>query len=127
MEDGSRPALALETHPQWIANGVISGSYNRRIALQGGDRLRLLVGFLQGAGAGNVTFNIIFNYPGCGEFGCSDTVAAFAHAYNGALVTRVTDLSAQNGRVGTFVLLVNAGASSGQDWATWVVAQVERP
>ena len=127
MEDGSHPALALETHPKWVNNGFITGNYTRTISLQSGDRLRTTLGFLQNAGAGNVTFSVTFTYPGCGEFWCTANVYALTKAYNGTLVSNVTSLSSQAGRSGQFILQVDAGATSAQDWATWVVAQVERP
>lgn len=130
MEDGSRPALALETHPRWVANGYIRGVYPQKIALLRGDRLRLKAGFLQGAGAGDVTFRIILSYlaAGCDDVsGCRETLVDIRHAYSGRLVEQVVDLTPWAGRTVWFELWALAGESSGQDWATWVIAQVERP
>jgi hypothetical protein len=127
MEDGSRPPLVLETHPQWVANGYIEGYYPRAITLQAADRMRLLVGFIQGANAGDVTYDIRFFYPCGGEFDCEVQVDKFEHAYNGSLISHTIDLSAQAGRTGHFYIFVDAGNSSAQDWASWAIARVERP
>jgi len=130
MEDGSRPALALETHPRWVTNGYIRGVYLQRVAVLRGDRLRLKTGFLQGAQAGDVTFIVVIAYlaAGCDDVsGCRETLVNIRHSYSGKLVEQEVDLSPWAGRAAWFELWVTAGESSGQDWATWVTAQIERP
>jgi hypothetical protein len=130
MEDGTLPKLALETHPQWVTGGYIEGYYSKfPITVQKGDRLHIKVGFLQGAKAGDVTFKVSFD--DCGD-GCWYDLLTLPHAYNGSLIEQVVDISIVVARMTipttTFRLLVSAnnqGAS--QDWATWVIAQVERP
>jgi hypothetical protein len=130
MEDGTVPQLALETHPEWVTGGYIEGYYSKfPLAVQKGDQIHVKVGFLQGAGAGNVTFTIA--YDDCGDSCWSDLVTV-SHAYNGSLVEQVVDISSVLSNLSTptttFRLKVAANnEGAGQDWATWVIAQIERP
>lgn len=131
MEDGSRPALALVTHPQWKDNAYILGSYPGKVQFGQGDRLRLKIGFSAGASGGNARFSILIRYfsgHGCtDDAGCRDYLASIYDTYNGALVERFIDLSAYAGVQATFYLQVDANGAASQDWATWVIAQLERP
>lgn len=130
VEDGTKPPLALESHPQWVTEGSIAGYYSKfPTTIQQGDRLHIKVGFLQGAKAGNVTFKV--SYDDCGDDCWSDLVTV-PHAYSGSLVEQVVDISSIVTQMKipttTFRLLVSANnRGAGQDWATWVIAQIERP
>ncbi len=115
LEDGSRPARVLETHPQWVPNGHIAGEYALPRPIQTGDRFRATVGFLQGAG-GDVTFSVL---AAGGSVTVPTVVASVADSG--------TDGTLRNIDVGLdpfagathIILVVEAGPSSGQDWAVW--------
>jgi hypothetical protein len=130
VEDGTVPQLALETHPQWVTQGYVEGFYSKfPLAIRKGDQLHVKIGFVQGAGAGDVTFNVA--YDSCGD-GCWTDLLNIQHAYSGTLVEQIVDISSiltrLSTRTTTFRLRVSANnQDAGQDWATWVIAQIERP
>lgn len=137
LEDGSVPALALETHPQWVDYGWVYGDYTPNITLQPGDRLVLKVGLLQRAGAGSVTFVVsrlvptecitIYSESSAQECENEDQIHTIEDNYDGQLKEASVDLSKFAGFNGRFRLRVDAGSSSAQDWAAWVIARIERP
>lgn len=131
MEDGSTPPLSLETHPQWVTGGYIEGYYGKfPYAPRKGDLLHVKVGFLNGAGAGDVTFNVA--YDSCGD-DCWVDLFNVEHAYTGTLIEQSIDiysimLGHLSTRTTTFRLRVSANnQGAAQDWATWAIAQIERP
>jgi hypothetical protein len=81
-----------------------------------GDCFRAQVGFLTGAG-GEVDFVI---NVGSQEAGRIPDIAT-----DGSLRTFDIDLSGYAGS-NQITLIVEAGASAGQDWAVWVGARIER-
>jgi hypothetical protein len=115
LNDGNTYTKVLETHPQWVDNGWISGKYSG-VYVPPGAKLRIKVGLIQGASAGNVTFNI-------GKLGDPATINTNVF-YAGGVKVLESDLSAYAGQTIDFVLNVNANGSSAQDWAAWAEAQI---
>jgi len=120
MEDGVTYPLVLQTHPQWVANGWISGSY-AGITVGSGAELYVRAGFLNGAqNSDGVTFLVKLLEPGRQSVALVNLPAA----YDGRLDEAVVSLAAYAGKTVAFELLVQAGQSSGQDWAAWASARI---
>ncbi|WP_456787262.1 PASTA domain-containing protein [Cellulomonas sp. P5_C5] len=118
LEDGST-SLALETHPDWVADGWIEGRYTLDAPILAGDRFRATVGFMA-ASAGDATFRVGGVLPSGTEvevYAVSDTSA------DGVLRAIDVDLSPVAG-ARTIVLRVDAGATSAQDWAVWLAPTI---
>jgi len=114
LSDGST-ATVLETHPQWIANGFIIGTYKLPQPIIAGDHLRVSVGLLAGAGAGDVRFR---GYLG------GTQVLDKSVAYSDGVIPLDVDVSRLKGA--TMVeIRVDAGPSAAQDWAIWKDLRVE--
>jgi hypothetical protein len=115
LSDGNTYTRVLETHPQWVDNGWISGKYSG-VYVPPGSKLRIKVGLISGASAGNVQFNI-------GKLGDPATINTNIFYASGVKVLEA-DLSAYAGQTIDFVMNVNANGSSAQDWAAWVEARI---
>jgi hypothetical protein len=115
LSDGNTYTRVLETHPQWVNNGFISGKYSG-VYVPPGAKLRIKVGLINGAAAGNVEFRI-------GKFGAVSTISAVV-AYADGVKVMEADLSAYAGQTIDFVLGASANGSSGQDWAAWAEAKI---
>jgi hypothetical protein len=115
LSDGNTYTRVLETHPQWVDNGWISGKYTG-VYVPPGAKLRIKVGLIQGASAGNVVFNI-------GKLGDPATINTNLF-YASGVKTLEADLSAYSGQTIDFVLNANANGSSAQDWAAWAEAKI---
>jgi beta-lactam-binding protein with PASTA domain len=114
LSDGST-ATVLETHPQWIANGFIIGTYKLPEQIIAGDHLRVSLSLLTGAGAGDVRFRA---YVG------GNAVLDKSVTYNQGVIPLDVDVSAAKGA--TMVeIRVDAGSSAAQDWAVWKDLRVE--
>ncbi|MCE7011219.1 PKD domain-containing protein [Kibdelosporangium philippinense] len=121
VEDGSYPAL-LETHPQWVANGFIQGTFTLSRPVIAGDRFRATVGFMsvQGGSAGSGTF-IVSIIKG----GAATTIATVNDSASDGVMRPINvDLTPHAGATG-IRFRFNAGASAGQDWASWVGPRIE--
>jgi len=115
LSDGNTYARVLETHPQWVDNGWISGKYSG-VYVPPGAKLRIKVGLINGANAGNVNFHI-------GKFGAVSTISLDC-AYADGVKEMEVDLGAYAGQTIDFVLGTNALGSSAQDWAAWAEAKI---
>jgi len=115
LSDGNTYARVLETHPQWVDNGWISGKYSG-VYVPPGAKLRIKVGLINGANAGNVGFYI-------GKFGAVATISLDC-AYADGVKEMEADLGAYAGQTIDFVLGANANGSSAQDWAAWAEAKI---
>jgi hypothetical protein len=104
----------LETHPQWVGNGVITGVYPLAEPVVPGDHVRARVGLLHGAG-GEVTFVVKAN---------GEIIQQVTDGADGRLKDLDADLSAAQGAT-SIEITVLAGASSGQDWAVWQDLRLE--
>jgi hypothetical protein len=125
LEDGSRPARFLETHPQWVAGGTITGTYQQNLTFQKGDYFVARIGFMKGANAGKAHFYVTFVPAGSG-LKIVSTIGDIAKSYTGnlsAFVAQIPDTIAVPGNVR---LTVDAGDTAAQDWAVWVDAQIVR-
>jgi hypothetical protein len=125
LEDGSVPSQALETHPEWIDNGFIQGTYTdiyySGYVVQSQDIFQATVGFLQGAGAGDATFRVMIRAASGNTW-----IGEVTDTYDGTLKTMSISLAPWAGQTADFILEVHAGSTSAQDWATWVEAKVIR-
>jgi len=129
MEDGSTPSRCLETHPNWITNGTITGTYLNlpsSYTAQSSDHFHATVGFLNGAKSGandaNVAFKVWFRSSTSGNHSWTNN-----HAYNGSLVNIDIDLGSYAGQHGDFILEVDAlNPSASRDWACWSSAAITR-
>jgi PASTA domain len=123
LEDGSHPTC-LETHPQWMPNGYITGDFTLPAPVIDGDHFRATIGFLavaQPPSVGDATFSVQAVLPG----GQVATLAQqFDRADDGTLRDLDVDLSPVRG-ARVIRLRVDAGASDHQDWAVWVRPRVE--
>jgi hypothetical protein len=90
------------------------------MTLASGTALRIEVGFLDGAvGTDGVDFKVYFVSGG------QSSLITSVHAdYDSALDTRELELGQHWGKTGYFTLWVDAGATSGRDWAVWATAEV---
>src|SRR5574341_1194058 len=131
LNDGSTPPQVLETHPQWTANGTISRCYHdlwvSDYHVQSTDHLSGKVGFIQGAGAGDVTFRIRIRPEGLSNYDIVVIHSVYADgvkSFNVALST--VNGGIYNGKKADFCLIVEAGSSAGQDWAVWQDVRIIR-
>ncbi|MGC9356797.1 MAG: NBR1-Ig-like domain-containing protein [Anaerolineae bacterium] len=124
---GTISGTALETHPKWVANGEIWGTYtdiySSGYRVQAGDRFRASVAFLQGAGNGDVTYKVMIR---ASEAGGNFWIGEVRHTYGEGFETIDVDLTPYAGSRADFILKVEAGSSSSQDWACWDEAVIYR-
>ena len=125
LEDGTTPAKILETHPQWVTDGAITGTYPAYKVVPG-EHFKAKIGFLLlsdgTCGAGNVKFQL--NYR---EGSASNSLGEWADTCDGAMKDIDVNLSGIAGRTVQFVLAVVANGSALQDQAVWVAPRVEIP
>ena len=121
LEDNKTYSKVLETHPEWVDNGEISGKYPT-ITVPANSKLIVKFGFLKGATNSDGVVAKIF-------FDDSKTPVPIWGSdykpYNGSLKSATVDLSSISGKVGSFILYVHTYKSSIQDWACWVDARIE--
>jgi len=126
LEDDSTWARVLETHPQWVNGGWIMGRYPE-LTIPSGAELKLTVGFFKGAtGTDGVTFAVQFEeFLGLKVAPKTYSILSHQALYDGKLDSISKDLNNLAGKTGNFILRVNAGQSSGKDWAAWAEAKIE--
>jgi len=108
-------ATVLETHPQWVGNGFIIGTYKLPQPIIAGDHLRVSVGLLEPATVGDVRFRA---YVG------GNQVLDESVIYDDGVIPVDKDLSARQGA--TMVeIRVDAGPDPTYDWAFWKDLRVE--
>ncbi|MEM3665708.1 MAG: hypothetical protein QW222_01345 [Candidatus Bathyarchaeia archaeon] len=121
LEDGSLWKRVLETHPQWVNDGYILGRYPKQ-TIPENVQLRVKIGFLYGAtGTDGATFQVLF----MDEKENMYSILSYKVTYDSQLNLIVKDLAFLTGKTGYFILRVDAGKSSGQDWAVWAEARIE--
>jgi hypothetical protein len=123
LEDGNDYPKVLETHPEWISNGIIQGIYSDVITIPEGASFKARVGFIEGATATDGATFIFYFWEG-GLMGISVPPDP-SHTYDGSLDNLEIDLSPFEGRTGQVILIVFASASSAQDWAVWINPRIE--
>lgn len=126
LEDNKTWTKVLETHPQWVSNGWILGRYSQ-MTVPANAELRVTVGFFKGATASDgVTFEVKFEeFLGLQVAPKVYSILSQQATYDGKLDSVTAGLSSIQGKTGNFVLYVNAGQNSGQDWAAWAEAKIE--
>jgi hypothetical protein len=123
MEDGITYARVLETHPQWVDEGSITGWYGP-LTIAAGSKFVAKVGFLSGAqGTDGVEFRLAFRESST----LKDTMLVDVPAkYDGKLTDIDTSLDAIAGKTGQILLIVVAAGTSNRDWAAWTEAKIIR-
>jgi hypothetical protein len=112
---------ALETHPQWVNNGVISGTFPA-IEVKAGDRFRAVIGCLYNGNACNVRFQLNYRADG----GALQNLGQWDQTYDGSIQSLNVDLSSLAGKSVEFTLAVLANGPSNQDWAFWLLPRITR-
>ena len=121
LEDSMMYGQVLETHPKWVGNGYIAGVYPS-MTITAGIELCVKVGFLEGAGSTDgVDFIVKFHEEGVET---PQTLISIGTLDDGHLDEEVFSLSDFIGKVGSFILYVDARDSSGRDWAVWAQAVI---
>jgi Ig-like domain from next to BRCA1 gene len=128
LEDRSSPAKILETHPQMVTEGAITGTYAAYKVVPG-EHFKARIGFLLlsdgTCGSGNVRFEL--NYKEGSASTTPTSLGQWAETCDGTLRDIDVDLSGIAGRTVRFVLAVVANGSAAQDQAVWVSPRVEIP
>lgn len=123
LEDENIYERILETHPQWASDGRIWGIYPESEIIPDTE-IYVSVGFIKGAErTDGATFTVYFysqNY--LLEVLTIDAEYDKIINYKAASLNKILDLGYKNGN---FILSVDAGESSGQDWAVWTIAQLK--
>lgn len=123
MEDGAQ-YTALRTHPKWVNNGTLKG-WMPWLQQNGTGVFMAQVGFLSGARATDgVTFQVWVHYHVSGVEHWTNVIHQ-QKLYTGELLTITADLSSWQNQEIAIELRVDAGASSGQDWAAWINPRIE--
>jgi hypothetical protein len=111
--DGNCYANFVETHPQWVASGWITGVYTLPQPIIAGDHFRTTVGFMKpttGTSPAQATFHVLVD----GQ----EAWSTYLQAADNKLVPVDVDLS---GHVGAQHITFRVdGVNVGQCWASWV-------
>ena len=125
LEDGSSPNKVLETVPQQVDNGVITGRYPAYTVVAG-EHFTAKIGFLAKSdgtcGTGSVKFQL--NYK---ESGVLKPLSEWTETCDGPLKSIDIDLTSLAGKSVEFVLGILANGPAAQDWAVWVAPQIAIP
>jgi len=126
LEDGSTWQRVLETHPQWVGGGWIMGAYPQQ-TVQSNVQLIVRIEFLSGAtGTDGARFDVYFDeYRGLNVAPLRHTILSQVATLDDRLDLVTKDLDYLAGKKGNFIIYVNAGQTSGRDWAVWAEARVE--
>jgi hypothetical protein len=127
LEDNNTYDKVLETHPEWVDNGYISGAYfelynTYAYKVLAGDHFYARVGFIKNASAGKVRYQVMIRCEGGPNVNIADAVKA----YDGTLKTLDIDLTPYAGKKADFILRVSAEGVSTQDWFAWEEARITR-
>jgi hypothetical protein len=112
---------ALETHPEWDNDGVITGRFPA-FDVESGDHFKAVIGCLYNGTACDVRFQL--NYRANG--GSLQNLGQWDEIYDGAIRKLDIDLSSLAGKSVEFVLAVQAHGASSQDWAFWLLPRIVR-
>ncbi|MDL1911070.1 hypothetical protein FBQ81_10360 [Chloroflexi bacterium CFX6] len=126
LEDGTTTTKVLETHPQFVDNGFISGRFSSYTVVQG-EHFTAKIGFLALAdgtcGSGNVKFQLNYREGG----GPITSLGEWTETCDGIMKSIDVDLTSLKGKTVEFILQVSANGASSQDWAVWVRPQIALP
>jgi hypothetical protein len=126
VEGGTSPSKVIETHPQFVNDGVISGRFPAYTVVTG-EHFTAQIGFLTfpdgTCGAGNAKFQLNYREGG----GTLTPLGAWTETCDGTLKAVDVDLTPLAGKSVEFVLAILANGSSTQDWAVWIRPQIAIP
>ena len=126
VEGGSNPSKVLETHPQFVNDGVISGRFPAYTVVSG-EHFTAQIGFLLKGdgtcGAGDAKFQL--NYKESG--GSVTPLGSWTETCDGTLKSIDVDLTPLAGKNVEFILAILANGPSTQDWAIWIKPQIAIP
>lgn len=126
LEDGSFTTKILETHPQLVNDGVISGRFPAYTVVAG-EHFTAKIGFLAlpdgSCGAGNVKFQLNYREGG----GSVTPLGEWTKSCDATLKAIDVDLTPIKGKTVEFILAILANGVSTQDWAVWVRPQIALP
>ncbi len=127
LEDNNIYDKVLETHPEWVDNGYISGSYYELFntyayKVKAGEHFYARCGFIKNASAGKVKYSVMIRCEG----GPNTWIFEGVKTYDGTVKVINVDLTPYAGKKADFILQVSAESSSGQDWAVWEQARIIR-
>lgn len=126
VEGGSSPSKVLETHPEFVDDGVISGRFPAYNVVSG-EHFTAQIGFLTLAngtcGAGNATFQLNYREGG----GPVTPLSSWTETCDGTLKTVDVNLTPLAGKNVEFILAILANGASTQDWAVWIKPQITIP
>ncbi len=122
-EDQKRYNL-LQMHPKWVSKGSIKG-YLPSALMPTHAIFKAKVGFLKGAtGSDGVTFQVWVHFTANGKQ-VGYRILNYKKLYNDKMTEVIADLSHLSGKNVRIELRVDAGNSSGQDWAVWADPKIE--
>ncbi len=118
--------VALQTHPQWINNGIISGRFPAFNVVDG-DHFKTVIGCLNksGGSACDIKFQLTYHADG----GPLQLLGQWEESYDGTIRRIDIDLADKGlaGKSVEFSLVVIANGASTQDWAFWLLPRIIGP
>jgi hypothetical protein len=117
MESGFKEDSVIETHPRWVVNGVITGTYELSEPIDARDRFRAKIGFLKPAVGANIKVRLLLN---------GTVIAELQKAYDGGLRELDVDLGRYKGEKGKLALQALATPLPYYGWICWVNPRIER-
>lgn len=125
LEDGTTHSKILETYPQWVNDGVITGRFPAYTVVSG-EHFTAKIGFLAlgdgSCGSGNAKFQL--NYR---EAGVLKSLSEWTESCDGTMKAVDVNLTPLAGKTLEFVLAVLANGPATQDTAVWVAPQIAIP
>lgn len=122
LENGSTEnEPALFTHPQWVNNGVITGTYPA-FNVKAGDHFKAVIGCLYNGNACDVRFQLNYRADG----GALQNLGQWDQTYDSSIKKLDVDLSSLAGKSVEFTLAVLASGPYNQDWAFWLLPRIVR-
>ncbi len=124
MEDGRSYTRILVTHPRWVNNGYIEGTYAPKYAIRPGDHFVARGGIVSGYNAGRVRVKGEYvTYAGVDAVTMFETI----FIYNGNIeIVSYKFPTGTYGRVPVIKLTISTDGESTQDWAAWMEAMIVR-
>ena len=126
VEGGTTPSKVLETHPQFVDDGVISGRFPAYTVVTG-EHFTAQIGFLAKAdgtcGVGDAEFQLNYKEDG----GSPISLASWTETCDGTLKPVDVNLTSIAGKTVEFILAIRANGTSAQDWAVWIRPQIALP
>ena len=108
-------ALTIETHPEWVNDGVINGKFPE-ITIQNGQRFMSQIGCVDQRTNCSVKFRVSYQVEG----GSVQVLNEWTKKYDGKMISVNEDLSSLAGKKVAILLTVTANGVPTQDWAIWV-------